>query len=42
LLTHSQIVEVSLRMLSHDPNYNYDIDEEEEEEDTMDTEDYDE
>jgi len=35
-----EIVEVSLRMLSHDPNYNYDIDEEEEEEDTMDTEDY--
>ncbi len=37
-----QIVEVSLRMLSHDPNYNYDTDEEEEVEDSMETEGFDE
>lgn len=35
------IVDVSLRMLSHDPNYNYDEDEEELE-DSMETEDYEE
>ena len=38
-----QIVEVTLNMLSHDPNYNYDSDEEEEAgDDSMETEDYDE
>ena len=38
-----QIVEVSLKMLSHDPNYNYDSDDEEAvADDDMDAEDYEE
>ena len=41
MLFDLQIVDVSLRMLSHDPNYNYDEDEEEVEE-SMDTEEYEE
>ena len=36
-----QIVDVSLKMLSHDPNYKYDSDEDEGE-DEMETEDYEE
>ena len=40
---HHQIVDVSLKMLSHDPNYNYDSDDENAvADDDMETEDYEE